>query len=949
MAQVHSLAERDEELQTVRDLLGRVGAGGAGGVVVIEGPAGIGKSSLLAVALDQAGDLGETVGRARASELEQEFPFGVVRQLFEPVLARGHCPQSELFAGAAALARPLVQAGERYSETIEPHAALHGLYWMTANLATDAPVLLVVDDLHWADPPSARFLAYLANRIDDLPIAVIVATRPVDAGDRVVVFDELVANASTRLIQPAPLGLEGVTTSVVAELGVAHPVFAATCRDATSGNPLLLRELLVRLRRDGVEPDEANAERVLEIAPDSLARSVTRWIRQLPEPAGEVARALAVLGDRADLATAAHLAGVAVPDAANATAALRHADLLDAEGLRYRHPLVRSAVYEQIGPGDRADLHRRAAAQLATTRADDEEVTAHLLHAQPAGDRWVVETLRRMAARASTRGAPDMAARYLSRALTEPPAPETLGMVLVELGKTEIADGRIEGLDHIRAARDAATDPVHRAALGLELGRGHSVWWNLAESARVLETALADLGDADPVLRTRIEATLCSVCVPDPALRPPEFEQLLDHLRDRAETVTDPLMLTVLGVAAGARHPPAADSAILLQRALESGALSYVDEPLGIALAAMGLIHVDRFEPAEALLTAVMSDPRSGGAPAPMGFALTLRSLVLLRVGDIARAESYADDALARLHRRAGGTDQVRLLNVVPFMLLAMVEAALERGELERADASLEQYGLSGELPDIFGFNNLLDARGRLRVAQHRLQEGIADLRECGRRMDADALISPGVIPWRTSLAAALATAGETAEARKVIETEIAHAERFELPRELGMALRVAGLLDPDERGLQLLQEAVAALDRSAAHLEHAHALVDLGARLRRVGRRTDARTPLRTGLDLAAACGATALAERAHAELAASGARPRRLAVSGLDALTPSERRVADLAAEGLTNRLIAQTLFVTEKTVEGHLGHVYAKLGVTSRSQLPGVLGDATALLAS
>jgi DNA-binding CsgD family transcriptional regulator len=159
-------------------------------------------------------------------------------------------------------------------------------------------------------------------------------------------------------------------------------------------------------------------------------------------------------------------------------------------------------------------------------------------------------------------------------------------------------------------------------------------------------------------------------------------------------------------------------------------------------------------------------------------------------------------------------------------------------------------------------------------------------------------------------------------------------------PRALGAALRVAGVVEGGQRGLALLEEAVEVLADSPAKLEHAKARTELGAALRRAKRRSEARDQLRHAVELATRCGAAALATRAETELLATGARPRRIALSGLESLTPSERRVAELAAEGPTNREIAQALFVTPKTVEVHLSSVYRKLGIRSRSQLPAAL---------
>jgi DNA-binding CsgD family transcriptional regulator len=185
-----------------------------------------------------------------------------------------------------------------------------------------------------------------------------------------------------------------------------------------------------------------------------------------------------------------------------------------------------------------------------------------------------------------------------------------------------------------------------------------------------------------------------------------------------------------------------------------------------------------------------------------------------------------------------------------------------------------------------------------------------------------------------------LNSSGERQEAIELCDEEIAAANRFEVPRELGMALRAKGLVMGGDAGVDLFQQAAQELERAGALLEQARALTDLGTALRAAGKRVQSREPLRQGLDLATRCGATALITRAREELVAAGARPRRTLLSGLEALTASELRVCRMAAEGLSNRQIAEALFVTEKTVEGHLGNAYRKLDVSSRSELPDVL---------
>jgi DNA-binding CsgD family transcriptional regulator len=195
---------------------------------------------------------------------------------------------------------------------------------------------------------------------------------------------------------------------------------------------------------------------------------------------------------------------------------------------------------------------------------------------------------------------------------------------------------------------------------------------------------------------------------------------------------------------------------------------------------------------------------------------------------------------------------------------------------------------------------------------------------------------NPSVVAWRSTLAVAIPQPHERENARQLAASEVASARALCQPRALGIALRVAALLAQRADSIDLLREATGVLEGSQSRLEHARALTDLGAALRRIGNRADAREPLRQGLDIANRCGATTLAARARTELLATGARPRRIALSGRDALTATERRIAEMAAEGQTTREIAQALFVTTKTIETHLGHVYQKLNIHSRNQL-------------
>ena len=214
------------------------------------------------------------------------------------------------------------------------------------------------------------------------------------------------------------------------------------------------------------------------------------------------------------------------------------------------------------------------------------------------------------------------------------------------------------------------------------------------------------------------------------------------------------------------------------------------------------------------------------------------------------------------------------------------------------------------------------------------------DLLEGGRRQELFGGTNPAVYPWRSLAAVAMAALGDRAGAIRLAEEELRLARAFGAPGTIGNALRALGTVSSTTDALPTLEEAVRVLDGSGAALRRARAYVDFGSALRRAGRRRDARGPLLEGLGQSGHCGARSLARRAHQELIVAGGRPRSLTAKGLDSLTPRERQTAVLAAEGLSNRAIAESMFVTLKTVEWHLGNTYAKLGLSSRSELESIL---------
>ena len=405
------LIERDRELGRIEGFL--AGAkDGHGGVVVVEGKPGIGKTALLAAARARASEVGIRALLAVAGELEQDLPFAVVRQLFEPVVrAADAAAREDLLAGAAGLAAPVfgvagtVSAGDAAAMS----GIMHGLYWVCSNLAERSPILLAIDDAHWSDGASLRFVSYLARRIADLPVLLVLASRPQPAGDSIA---RALSGVAPDMIRLRPLSDQAVGQLVrEAMSGDADDAFCLACARASGGNPFLLAEALTSLRADHVRPVAVEAARVESLRPETIKRAVLTRLARLGPAAGQLARALAVLGPAAEVRYAARLAGLQPAQATEICEMLAREDIITStRPVEFVHPLVRSAIYADASEVLRAAAHKHAALILAADGVPAEQLVPHLLAAEPEADPQVVGWLRAAAASALARGAPEVAA-----------------------------------------------------------------------------------------------------------------------------------------------------------------------------------------------------------------------------------------------------------------------------------------------------------------------------------------------------------------------------------------------------------------------------------------------------------------------------------------------------------------------------------------------------------
>ena len=936
------LLERGHESAVLVDAL--AGAGEGGTLVVVEGAPGIGKTRLLATARRQARESGLLALTARGSELEQRVPFGLLRQLLDPiVLGADPGRRAALFDGAAARAGSVFDTGAGAGAEIDDVLpTLHGLHWLVSNLAREQPLALLLDDAQWADAPSLHFLAYLAPRLDDLPVAVVVATRPaLDAGDPLLA--RVVTDPAARVLRPLPLSAGAVGDWAATALGGdPDDAFVAACAEASGGNPFFVGELLREVADRRLEPDAATAGLVGELAPDGVAAMVMLRLAGAPAGARELAEAVAVLGADATLGDAAALAGLEPDAARTAAAALVRAGVLgDAERPAFVHPVLGAAVDRGMPAALRASAHADVARMLRERGAPVEDVAAHLVLAPPAGDPATVELLRAAAQRAIGLGVPASAVGPLERALAEPPPRELRAELLVELGRAAAAAGSPAAEAHLRRAIEAAPDAKERARAALELARVVKYGGGGPEAVPVVERCLAET--EDPALAELLEIELLCTATVSQAVRK-RLRERIDALEEPAPGATGAHAATTwasLAFEAGANGESAAQAAALAGQV--PGALRDAIAPPGdwiLLMATAASIFCEAFDQADRLCELLIADARRRGTALPLAGATGLRSLLNVRRGRLADAEADAAFAL-RLAQEVHGTDV--------FVTVARSSGALAAVDRGAAPAQLEALlaGMAGDRPDFLPFATLQVARGVVLLELDRPAAAIAELRAAGRTHEKWAP-GPGVLAWRSPAALALHRLGEHDEARGLAAREVEIARRFGAPRALGVALRTAALVGGGDPRPGLL-EAAETLEGSPASLELGRTLVELGAATRRARRPVDAREPLRRGAELALHCGAHAIVRRAREELLASGARPRRLALRGAEALTPSERRVAELAAAGRSNREIAQDLYVTEKTVEGHLSHAYDKLGIRSRLDLPDALGAGAANAAS
>ncbi|MED5803904.1 AAA family ATPase [Gordonia sp. Z-3] len=911
------LMERDDELRILTDVLARA-ADGDGEAVVVRGPAGIGKTSLLEALAQRNEQLRTCRYRGRDSEAGQ--PFAAMVGLLDQAVFD---TDPAVFRGASALSLPLFSEGERTD--LHEFQLLHGLHWLTISLSEQRPLLLIVDDAQLADPQSLRFLRYLADRLAGHPIAVVVAAR--SATPAPPELDELTGAAHRRL-EPQPLSPDATRDLVATLSGLddhALDVVLPALTERTGGNPFYVCEFARHLAARGARLDEV---------PATIVESTDRRLATVGRAARSIAVAAATLGESAALGDIVELARVSTAEATSAIDELIGSELLDPTDPRhFRHPLLRDAVAGTVPPGHRLDL-ALLAAQLNSARHPVRSAE-HLLQAAqlaPFDRPWVVPTLTAAATVTCGQGGSTRAVAYLELALGE--SLDTSAEITIRHQRGRLYDEAKDpkALDHLHRAWELSRDLTDAPAIEIVEAYATALFHAalLEQAGEVCRAALATVDqtcDYTPWLRLEAAALNAEAISRRNRGRPAELRPVVCGATTPAQRAVLAHVAWDAAVRAAAGHREVAD---LARRAIggtalisEVGSASPVFIYAGSALAWTG-----EYQEVDEFATAGITAAVGSGSLVGVAYATALRAGNSVYRGAIDQAETDAHRVLDEL------------ANVDP-MCFAMtvgwqIEVAVEREHCAGAMSMLEHYGLNGELPDIGTIDTLLLSRARLFAALGNHERALADLAEVSERGHRSAYLNPVASPWRSMTATVRSLQGTfDTRCRDLLEAELTEARRYGAPRAVGQALLARAQLRSGAAAVADLREAVEILRPSQAALVFAESLVELGA-APESGDVAERRDLLRTGMDAAHRCGSWRLVSRAMSALRATGARPRRPQVTGLQALTPQERRVAQLAATDIGNREIAEQLFLTRRTVELHLTHTYRKLGISGRAEL-------------
>ncbi|MER7463138.1 AAA family ATPase [Streptomyces sp. NPDC097981] len=951
------LLERESEIRAIHravdELCGTTDNGSTarrGGVLTFAGSGGIGKTTLLAEARRHASERSCTVLFARGGEQEKQVPFHVMRQLIQPAFAAMTENERRDVLGTwyniVAPALGLTAAPENPTAP-DPQGVRDGLDWVVTHLTVRrAPVVLILDDAHWADAESLAWLTAFAARAEELAMLIMVACRPDEIPAGAAALRALMGRQGTRPHELAPLTTSAVARIVRDALGQsADDVFCRECWAITGGNPFEVVELAMKGRDRDLKPHQDSIPVLRDLASAVKGSGLIERLEQLGPSTVRLAWAAAVLGTAVPTGIVGSVAALGEAQVSEAIDQLRTARILTVltslrrkEVVEFFHPLIASAVYRSIPPGVRVAMHGMAAQALVDDGQGAAAAARHLLEMHPDGDPWVVQQLRQAARESFSAGAPDAARRYLARALREPPDAEDRAEVLFELGSANLLHDPLTTVNQLRAAlEEPKTEQTLREAITYRLAQALAHTGQLAEAAGLLSEEAKHATNSRTRLRMQAEQFKWNSVRVDEE-NSPARSRLLAQFAKRltGRGLPERHILGLRAWDAALRGEPATTALEFVEQALDGG-MSWTDQDFGFevpAVVAITLMYCDQPGRAEDLFnTGIVEFEGKGWRGAHLSFVYTLLGYVRYRRGRLAEAEDFVRNGLAIADRIGHG------IPAQWYAIGTLIETLLARGNTEEAQRVADAYKLAEGFPNAVVYPDPQAVWGKLLLARGLVDEAAQHLAAAGKRLDLRGTRNPSWSPWQLDLALAQA-AREPEQARATAAEAVARARAFGTSSVIGHALRVSAAVTDPAPAAVLLQEAVDHLEQSPAACELAHALIDHGTALHTLGDPHRAAQQLYRGMETAVACGADALARRAHAQLASAGLRPRRLHASEQDTLTVAEHAAAGHAALGLDNTAIAAKMHTDVQAVSELLSAVFTKLG-TDRLGLRRALG--------
>jgi DNA-binding NarL/FixJ family response regulator len=917
------LYERTVEISAIDAALDSLGQG-RGSCLVLEGRAGRGKSTLVDYAVERARESGAKTWVVRARHLASAAPFEVLRRLLGPAVEEAG--GVDALDGAARFAIPLFTPGADLSQGVD-----YGCQWLVAWLAERSPLVLAIDDAHWADGASLRVLLDVQADISVQPVTMVVASRPVENPEVQGLLAAMATQPDCHLLAPATLSREAVAEVVTDKLGEPpNSAFVDECLKVSRGNAFYLHELLRPYQTDS----RPNRQSFVRNGTLSLRRTVAWRLGELGPEATVLAQAAAVLGDGCSLHLAAELARLEEATAVYQASRLEVASILQhGDPVEFLHPLLRAAVEAELPDVVQGELHSRAARLLWFSGEPPESVALHLVNSPGSGDAEVAAFLTDEGEAALEAGSIALATQLLRRALEEPAPADERPRISVALGRAEHALGQLDAArQHLEAVMESHDrsmmltaaaelfDVLLDAGQFADLGRLHR---------RVVE--LNPTGDslAEVRLHAQLLADIFMAVEPGLAM-PPDLAvigaQDLPVRRDidRYLVVTAAIFERTMQHGTTQRLVDNLRRAVAALDGIDDGTLSVWDARA--ALEAATFLADDEVAEADAIFERLgpsVSRLR-GSAPSLQRELEHRRLLSALGKGD------YEDvlAAIALAEQRMGRPEMSRF-TVGHRFIRGWI--ALERGD----------YAAAGELlATRTGEATLYPALGALLSGEPERVLDMLAAQEFSAEVDGPVTAVEVELDPHLVASHAYELLGDRENALREADREVA-IRRIYGPRfRLAQALRRRASFESSRRAVDLLAEAVDLAMSTPRRPVIARVLASYGAALRRVERVPEARAALYRAVDMAGEMGMDRLRERAYRELVLAGGRPRRVRATGPRSLTAAQQKVAQLAAAGRTNRQIAEDLFVTIKTVETHLATVYRKLGIATREQLADVL---------